>query len=178
MKQAPVLSNLLVCFTLAMTSPLMQSTCHAGRTGLHEEVATDSLPKGNNGINLIHADANEFSSITWTDRASAIHVINKADSEWYYAGMEKLDKQKIEAYLMKLAALRGSDTINEYLIRPADEKIIIEGTGLMKPIIISVHGPESNRYLLHSTHAPEISFISDSSGLYKQIFSNLKALWP
>lgn len=177
MKYVPILINLLASITIAVAFPLIQSNCHAGRTGVQEAIGIDTLPNENAGIKLMDADPQQITSITWTNRASTIHVINKEDDEWYYAGMEALDQHKLEMYVKTIAEARGRDVV-EYIERPADEKIIIEGKGLMKPVIISVYRLQSNRYLLHTTHVPEISFISDSSGLYQQIFSNLKALWP
>ncbi|HSF89961.1 MAG TPA: hypothetical protein VLA46_11120, partial [Saprospiraceae bacterium] len=60
------------------------------------------------------------------------------------------------------------------------EKLTLYGNNMTEPTIISVfHNTDTIApFLIHSTDNPEAIFNSDSTGLYKKIFSDLRQFWP
>lgn len=144
-----------------------------------DQTIVRKLPTNENR-KLMNASPKALSSIAYTSASKKMHVITIVDEAWHYAGMELLEPAQIHNYLAALTASEGADYVDSAVLldHPWQEKLIIEGAGLMKPVIITAYQVGANIFLLHSTEAPDIAFRSDSAGLYKQLFTDLSALLP
>ena len=134
----------------------------------------------NAGRRLMNASPESLSSIAYTNATKKMLVISLVDGAWHYAGMELLEPTQIQSYLAGLTSSQGADYVDSAVLldHPWQEKLIIEGAGLAKPVILTAYQIGANIFLLHSTEAPDIAFRSDSAGLYKQLFTDLSALLP
>jgi hypothetical protein len=129
---------------------------------------------------LMNASSQDLSSIAYTSVSKKMHVVTIVDGAWHYAGMELLEPALIDSYIAGLSTAQGADYVDSAVLldHPWQEKLIIEGAGLAKPVIITAYQIGAHIFLLHSTEVPDIAFRSDSAGLYKQLFTDLSALLP
>jgi|GEM_PF-830599 len=131
---------------------------------------------------LIKSDATDLTLLEWMNALGSKQKINKEDGAWYYAGMEAVDSTSFNAYLGGLVNAQGttfSDLTSTQDLTLA-EQLTLFGNNMNQPTIISVfHNPDTLMpFLIHSTANPEALFNSDSTGLYKKIFTDLRQFWP
>lgn len=131
---------------------------------------------------LVKSDAADLTSLEWANATGYKQKIQKEDGAWYYAGMEAVDSSSFMTYLGILVNAQGttfSDRTSTQGLTLA-EKLTLYGNNMTEPTIISVfHNTDTIApFLIHSTDNPEAIFNSDSTGLYKKIFSDLRQFWP
>ena len=131
---------------------------------------------------LVKADVNDLSKLDWTNSAGRKEAIVKEDGEWHYAGMEKIDSSRIQPYLQMLVNVKGVEfselTSTEGLQNV--ERLTITGNNMIESIVISAYGHSDTTkpFLIHSSVNPDALFLSDSVGIYKRIFGDLRQFWP
>ena len=96
--------------------------------------------------------------------------------------MEALDSTRFDAFLSALVAAQGSSFSD---LRSTEgltlvEKLTITGNNMTQPTIISAFAQADtlSPFLIHSTFNPMSIFTSDSVGLYKRVFADLRQFWP
>lgn len=131
---------------------------------------------------LIRGNTEDLTSIEYADSFGNKKVIQKLDGQWHYAGIEAIDSASFQSYLTGLVNVQGSSfsdltsTQGLQLI----EKLSVQGNN-MSPTVISAYDLTDTipgNYILHSTANPDALFVSDSSGIYGQIFIDLRQFWP
>lgn len=144
-----------------------------------------SLQESLNGLKnneLLLASTDQLTSVEWTNAAGKKEVIVKEDGLWHYAGMEAVDSAAFETYLTALVNARGSEfsDLSLSLALSPGEKLILYTNTMTAPTVISAYiDPEHTKsWIIHSSANPEVYFVSDSSGIYKRIFSDLTDFWP
>jgi hypothetical protein len=131
---------------------------------------------------LLKADANDLTRIDWMSSAGKKQSIAKEDGIWNYAGMEAVDSTKMKSYLTGLTGSQGSEfseiTSEEGLT--LIEKLTVSGNNMTEPTIISAYSnsDKAKPFLIHSSINPDGFFLSDSVGIYKRIFGDLRQFWP
>ena len=135
-----------------------------------------------NSSKLISADAENLTKVQWSDSSGKKQVIVKEDGKWYYAGMEALDSISFDRYLKELVNTSKTEFIE--LDPKAEmvmlEKIVLFGNNMMAAPELTLYAHPSQEYpfrILASTY-PDKLFLSDSNGIYRQIFLNLHQFWP
>ena len=131
---------------------------------------------------LVKTDMNDLTKLEWMDAAGHKQAMQKQESIWYYAGMEALDTNTTKQYLKSLTMAQGtefsalSSTNGLSLI----EQLTISGNNMVEPTVISAYANEdaTKPYLIHSSVNPDAVFISDTAGIYKLIFGDLRQFWP
>lgn len=131
---------------------------------------------------LVKSDAADLTALEWVNATGVKQKIQKEDNAWYYAGMEAVDSASFNTYLGGLVNAQGttfSDLTSPQGLTLA-EKLTLFGNNMNQPTIITAfHNPDTVApFLIHSTANPEALFNSDSSGLYKKIFTDLRQFWP
>ncbi len=96
--------------------------------------------------------------------------------------MEAVDSTSFTTYLGGLVNAQGT-TFSELTSTQGltlAEKLTLFGNNMNEPTIISAfHSPDTIApFLIHSTANPDALFNSDSTGLFKKIFSDLRQFWP
>jgi hypothetical protein len=132
---------------------------------------------------LLSLEPEDLLSVDWTDFARNRNVILKTDGGWHYSGMEAVDTVAFDTYLSNLVKLQGSvfgtpqPTDDEL---PWTEKLTLFGNQMDIPTVITAYLQSDDKapFLIHSTANPEAYFVSDSTGLYKRIFGDLRKFWP
>lgn len=131
---------------------------------------------------LVNTPASELTAVEWTGASGQKKTITKEDNAWYFAGMEAIDSTRFLNYLNQLAGTNGvyfSDltSVQGYTLA---EQLTLQGQNLPAPITISAYDSRDTLkpYLIHSTANPDAIFTSDSIGIYKRIFSDLRQFWP
>ncbi|MEO6131233.1 MAG: DUF4340 domain-containing protein [Saprospiraceae bacterium] len=131
---------------------------------------------------LVKADANDLTKVEWINVAGNKQVLEKEGVAWHYAGMEAVDSTKMKNYLSGLTNAQGAEFSDLSSVEGLNliEKITIYGNNMTEPTIISVYSntQASKPFLINSTANPEGVFISDSTGIYKQIFTDIRQFWP
>ena len=131
---------------------------------------------------LLSIKPEDVTKLEWSNAVGNKQVLQKEDGAWYYAGMEALDTTKFNAFLSALASAQGSSfsdlTSTEGLTLA--EKLTINGNNMPQATIISAYAQSDtlSPFLIHSTFNPMAVFKSDSVGLYKRIFADLRQFWP
>lgn len=131
---------------------------------------------------LVKNTVEDLTSLAWSDPSGRKQVIQKEDSIWYYAGMEAVDSTGFQNYLSSLVNVQGASfselTSTQGLI--LTEQLTIYGNNMASPTIISAYQSSDQLapYLVHSSANPEAIFTSDSTGIYKRIFGDLRQFWP
>jgi hypothetical protein len=131
---------------------------------------------------LVKGDAEDLNKVEWSNAAGLKQVIQKEDGAWYYAGMEAVDSLSFQNYLTALVNAQGSDfselTKTDGLTLA--EQLILYGNTMEGPTTIRafIQQDTLSPFLLHSSTNPESIFKSDSTGLYKRIFTDLRQFWP
>lgn len=131
---------------------------------------------------IVNSDAADLTALEWMNATGSKQKIQKEDGAWYYAGMEAVDSTSFSAYLGGLVNAQGttfSDRTSTQGLTLA-EKLTLFGNNMNEPTIIrAFHSPDTIApFLIHSTVNPEALFNSDSSGLYKKVFTDLRQFWP
>lgn len=131
---------------------------------------------------ILKGNAEDLLKIEWNDASGRKEILSKEDGVWHYAGMEAVDSSRMQTYLQTLFAARGSEFSEHTAVSglPLIEKIILYGNNMLDPVTISAYSDQDSLrpYLIHSSQNPDAIFLSDSSGLYKQVFTELRQFWP
>ncbi len=131
---------------------------------------------------LVKVSPGDLTSLAWSDSHGQKEVISREDGAWHYAGMEAVDSTRFTDYLATLTEAQGS----EFSERPSTdglpwlEKITLRGNNLVEPAVITAYASQdtASPFLIYSSMNPQAIFKSDSSGLYKRIFSDLRPFRP
>ena len=131
---------------------------------------------------LVKAAQDDLTLIEWTGNGSSKQAISKEDGVWNYAGMEAVDSAKFKTYLTGLVNAQGNEfsdlksTAGLSLI----EKVTLTGNNMTEPTVISAYAAQDTLkpFLIASSANPDAVFKSDSNGLYKKIFLDLRPFWP
>ena len=131
---------------------------------------------------LVKSDAEDLTSLEWVNATGYKQKIQKEDGGWYYAGMEAVDSTSFKTYLGALVNAQGADFSDRTSTQGLTlaEKLTLYGNNMNEPTIITAfQSPDTIApFLIHSTDNPDAIFNSDSTGLYKKIFSDLRQFWP
>jgi hypothetical protein len=131
---------------------------------------------------LVNSGAEDLSSLEWMDASGNKKVLQKENGLWYYAGMEALDSSAINQYLNSLTSTQGIEFSDLSSTAGLDlrEKLTLYGNNMVDPTVISAFISQDTikPFLIHSTVNPDAVFYSDSSGIYKRIFGDLRQFWP
>ncbi len=131
---------------------------------------------------LIKTDVNDLTSLEWINAAGKKQVLQKEDGAWHYAGMEAVDTNAISQYLKGLTDTQGSEFSELTSAQGLSlvEKLTMHGNNMVEPTIISAFSNQDTTkpFLIHSTVNPDAVFLSDTSGIYKRIFGDLRQFWP
>jgi hypothetical protein len=131
---------------------------------------------------LVKASVEDLTLLEWTDAHQAKQAIQKDNGAWYYAGMEAVDSAAFQTYLTNLVGAQGSEfselksTSGLALL----EQVKISGNNMTEPTVISAFTAQDTLkpFLIASSANPDAVFKSDSNGLYKKIFLDLRPFWP
>jgi hypothetical protein len=131
---------------------------------------------------LVKTIAADLTSLEWVNATGYKQKIQKEEGVWYYAGMEAVDSASFTTYLGGLVNAQGT-TFSELTSTQGltlAEKLTLYGNNMNEPTTISAFiSPDTIApFLIHSTANPDALFNSDSTGLYKKIFSDLRQFWP
>jgi hypothetical protein len=131
---------------------------------------------------LLSVNSEDVTRLEWSNAAGNRQVLQKEEGAWYYAGMEALDSTRFDAFLSALVAAQGtsfSDLSTTEGLTVA-EQLTITGNNMSQPTIISayIQADTLSPFLIHSTFNPMSIFNSDSTGLYKRVFADLRQFWP
>jgi Domain of unknown function (DUF4340) len=131
---------------------------------------------------LVKVAAEDLSSIEWRDNSTRKEVIQEEDGLWHYAGMEAVDSTAFNEYLTGLVNSQGStfSKLTSTQGLTLAEKLTLYGNNMLEPTVISAYASQdtSSVFLIQSSANPEAIFTSDSTGLYKRIFADLRQFWP
>ena len=131
---------------------------------------------------LVKADPNDLTRIEWMNASGRKEVITKEAGIWHYAGMEAVDTSAINAYLQSMTNTRGTEFSDNTPVNNQNplEKLTLYGNNMIEPVTLSVYQNQDTikTYLIHSSVNPDAFFLSDSTGIYRQIFSELRQFWP
>jgi len=130
---------------------------------------------------LVEMEVSSMTALEWQDDNGWRHKIEKEDGIWYYAGMEAVDSLAFNVYLNVLVGAEGpsSDDFQTRQDLIFIEQLTLYGTEMADPTTIRAYTQTGNpQMLIYSTAHAEAVFPSDSTGLYKQIFTNLKKFFP
>ena len=127
---------------------------------------------------LIDVAAVDLTLLEWMSSAPPKKKIQKDNGVWYFAGMEAVDTTAFDAYLNSLVSVQGSDFSDLTSIQglTLTEQLTLYGNNLAEPTVVSAFmaTDTTTDFLIHSTANPETVFTSDSAGLYKRIFGDLR----
>jgi len=131
---------------------------------------------------LVKAAQDDLTLLEWTGNGTSKQSISKEDGVWNYAGMEAVDSTKFKNYLTGLVSAQGNEfsdlksTAGLSLL----EKVTLTGNNMTEPTVISAFAAQDTLkpFLIASSANPDAVFKSDSNGLYKKIFLDLRPFWP
>lgn len=131
---------------------------------------------------LVKVAADDLNKIEWVNAAGKKQSIEKDGMKWNYAGMEAVDTTKMKTYLSGLMNAQGSEFSD---LKTTDglsllEKVSLYGNNMTEPTVISAYTNQGGTkpFLINSSVNPDGIFISDTIGIYKQIFGDLRQFWP
>jgi hypothetical protein len=131
---------------------------------------------------LVKTSEEDLTSLEWMGAAGIKQKIQKEEGIWYYAGMEAVDSTKFQNYLTALANAQGADFSDLTSIQGLTlvEQLTLYGNNMAAPTTISAYSNQDTLapFLVHSSANPESIFLSDSTGIYKRIFTDLRQFWP
>ena len=131
---------------------------------------------------LVHTDADQLTSIEWTGANGRKQVIQKEDGQWYYAGMEAIDSTAFKTYIAGLVNATGSTFSERSSTQGLTlvETLTLKGDAMPQPTVITSYQNQDTLrpYLIHSTANPQTIFTSDTIGIYKKVFTDLRKFWP
>jgi len=131
---------------------------------------------------LVKASMDDLTLLEWTGANQPKQAIQKDNGAWYYAGMEAVDSTKFKTYLTGLVNAQGAEfselknTNGLSLL----EQVKLNGNNMTEPTVISAYAAQDTLkpFLIASSANPDAVFKSDSNGLYKKIFLDLRPFWP
>jgi hypothetical protein len=131
---------------------------------------------------VVKSDVADLTALEWLNASGSKQKIQKEDGAWYYAGMEALDSAAFNSYLVGLVNAQGttfSDRTSTQGLTLAEKLTLFENNMNQPTIISAFHSPDTLApFLIHSSANPDALFNSDSTGLYKKIFTDLRQFWP
>ncbi|HZV69515.1 MAG TPA: DUF4340 domain-containing protein [Saprospiraceae bacterium] len=131
---------------------------------------------------LVKANADDLNKLEWSYGAGQIKSLEKDGSIWHFAGMEAVDTSAIKSYLTGLANAQGSEfsELSSTSGLTVVEQLTLYGNNMTGPTVISAYANQdpAKPFLINSSANPEGVFISDSMGIYKHIFGDLRQFWP
>ena len=131
---------------------------------------------------IVNVEASDLSKLEWVDSFGQKQVITKEDNLWYYAGMEALDSTSFHQYLLSLSSVKGTQFSEKTTVDGLNfsERLTIYGINMKEPMTVTAYVQQdtTSEYLIHSSANPDAIFLSDSSGIYKRIFADLRQFWP
>lgn len=131
---------------------------------------------------LVNVQAEDLSTIEWIESAGRKEIIQKEDGVWHYAGMEAVDSIAFHTYLTALVNTQGIDFSNMTSAENLAlvEKITLFGNNMTAPVILSAYASAdaAKPFLIHSSSNPQAYFTSDSAGIYKSFFTDLRFFFP
>ena len=131
---------------------------------------------------LVNADANDLTKLEWVNAGGRKEVIQKEDGLWHYAGMEAVDTSAINSYLQILVNAKGREfcEMNSTNGLSLIESMTLYGNNMIAPTVLSAYANQDTLrpFFIHSSANPDAVFLSDSSGIYKMIFSDIRQFWP
>lgn len=131
---------------------------------------------------LVKATQDDLTLIEWTGNRSSKQAISKEDGMWHYGGMEAVDSTAFKNYLTGLANAQGSEfsDVKSTAGLSLLEKVTLTGNNMPEPTVISAYAAQDTLkpFLIASSANPDAVFKSDSNGLYKKIFLDLRPFWP
>ncbi len=131
---------------------------------------------------LLKADANDLTKLEWNDASGNKQVFQKDGTLWHNGSATPLDTNAIKQYLKSLAMTQGTEfsqltsTTGLNLI----EELSVNGNNMVEPTVISAYASQdaAKPFLIHSSVNPDAVFVSDTVGIYKRIFKDLRQFWP
>lgn len=131
---------------------------------------------------LIKSSAYDLTAIEWSNTLGRKQAFTKEDGAWYYAGMEAVDSSAFSNYLDGLVNAQGSAFSDLTSVQGLlmIEKLTLQSTSASNPVTITAYAAQDSLkpFLIASTANPEAIFVSDSFGLYKKVFTDLRKFWP
>lgn len=131
---------------------------------------------------IVKINAEDLLKVEWMNDSGRKEVIQKEDGIWHYAGMEAVDSSAFAGYLNSLVHAKGADFSDlnttdglEFL-----ESLTLYGNNMVEPTVISSFKniEDQMSFLIHSSINDDSVFKSDSMGLYKLIFTDMRQFWP
>jgi len=134
------------------------------------------------GKQLVKVSQEDLTSIEWIGNNQPKQVITKEDGLWHYAGMEAVDSAQFNTYLTGLVSAQGSEfsDLSSTMGLTLLEKVTLTGNNMIDPTVITAFAAQDTLkpFLISSSVNPGAVFKSDSNGLYKKIFLDLRPFWP
>jgi hypothetical protein len=131
---------------------------------------------------LVKVSAEDLTSLSWSSPGGQTHGFQKIDGAWHYAGMEAVDSTLFSNYLSALINVQGSEfsELESTASNQRLEQLTLTGNNMVEPTVITafMSGDTLKPFLIQSTANPEAIFLSDSLGLYKRVFSDLRPFTP
>ncbi len=131
---------------------------------------------------IVKAGQDDLTAVAWTGNGKPKQVIQKEDGTWNYAGMEAVDSTKFKSYLSGLVNAQGSEfsEMKSPAGLPELEQVSLTGNNMPEPTVITAYAVQDTLkpFLITSSAIPDAVFKSDSNGLYKKIFLDLRPFWP
>ena len=131
---------------------------------------------------ILKTTPEDILALDWSNQNGNKQSLRKEENVWYYAGMEAVDSSKIATYLSALVASQGRmfSELESTQGLSILEQLSVSGNNMIAPVVLSAYASQDTLkpFLIHSTANPDALFLSDSMGLYKQIFSDLRQFWP
>lgn len=131
---------------------------------------------------LINVAAADLTALEWVGPSGQKKTLTKEGQAWYFAGMQAVDSVKFVNYLNQLIGTNGvyfSDltSVQGYTLA---EQLTLQGNQLPSPITITAYDSRDTLkpFLIHSSVNPDAVFTSDTVGIYKRIFGDLRQFWP
>jgi hypothetical protein len=131
---------------------------------------------------LVKAKAEDIDALDLVDASGQKHGFRRIHGIWYFAGMEELDSTAFSGYIDGLVSAQGSafsQLTSTQGLQPL-ESLTLSGNNMYESTVISVYAGDDPlmHHLIHSSANKESIFLSDSTGLYKKIFRDLRQFSP
>ena len=127
---------------------------------------------------LVQVEVDDLNMLEWMAAAAPKKKIQKDQGAWYFAGMEAVDSTSFKAYLNSLVNVQGSDfsDLTSTAGLTLAEQLTLYGNNMASSTVLSAYMPMDTTadFLIHSSANPEAVFTSDSAGLYRRIFGDLR----
>lgn len=130
---------------------------------------------------LVNLEVSSLTALEWQGTDGWRHKIEKEEGIWYYAGMEAVDSSSFKAYLNELVSAEGpsSDDFTPRQGLDLTEQLTLYGAEMAAPTVIRAYAQEGkSQVLIHSSAHADAVFTTDSTGLYKLVFKDLKKFFP